>query len=183
MVFLAATGVVPLLQAALLACVVVVLSGVLRANEAREAVDLDVIVVVACSLAIGTAVQSSGLADSAAHLAVLAATHFGVRAALVSVTLVTVVLAQFLTCNAAAAVAIPLAIATSARLGVDPRGMIMAATIAASSSYLTPLGYQTKMMVYGPGGYRFTDYARLGLPLTVAVVVTIAIAAPLIWPF
>jgi di/tricarboxylate transporter len=77
----------------------------------------------------------------------------------------------------------PIAMAVSAEIGADPRPFAIALAVAASASFLTPIGYQTNTMVYGPGGYRFGDYFRLGLPLTVVVVITIAVFVPLLWPF
>ncbi len=181
-VALASTGVLPLLHAAFIAAAVVVASRVLTATEAREAIDLEVIFVVAGSFAIGSAVHTSGLAANLGGALVAAAEPFGPHGALLAITLSTVALAQVLTCNAAAAVGIPLAFNVAHQLGLDPRPFAIAVAIAASSSYMTPLGYQTKIMVYGPGGYRFGDYFRLGAPLTVAVVAVTVGVVPLIWP-
>jgi di/tricarboxylate transporter len=178
----ASSGMVSLLEATFLAATIVIASRVLTATEAREAIDLEVIFVVAGSFAIGAAVQESGLGDQLGALLVTMCEPFGPRGALLAITLVTIALAQVLTCNAAAAVGFPLAIAVAHRLGLDPRAFAIAVAVAASSSYLTPLVYQTKMMVFGPGGYRFGDYFRLGAPLTLAVIVVIVVVVPLFWP-
>ena len=85
--------------------------------------------------------------------------------------------------NAAAVLVFPIAMATAGSLGVDPRPFAVAIAVGASASFLTPIGYQTNTMVYGPGGYRFGDYARLGLPLTLVVVILTAWVVPLFWPF
>ena len=77
---------------------------------------------------------------------------------------------------------LPIAVSTAADLGLDPRPFAIAVAIAASASFLTPVSYQTNIMVYGPGGYRFSDYARLGLPLTVIVVAATVTVVPALWP-
>ena len=86
-------------------------------------------------------------------------------------------LTEFISNNAAAALMFPIAMATANEIGADPRAFAIAVAISASSSFLTPIGYQTNTMVYGPGGYRFSDYARLGAPLTLISVVIVVLAA------
>jgi len=98
---------------------------------------------------------------------------------LLGVVLATVALTELITNNAAAALVFPIALSSAAALEVDPRGFALAVAIAASASFLTPIGYQTNTMVYGPGGYRFGDYARLGAPLTLMVILTIVAVVPL----
>jgi di/tricarboxylate transporter len=102
--------------------------------------------------------------------------------ALLAVTLSTVALTELLTNNAAAVLMFPIGMAAAATLGLNPRAFAIALTIAASASFLTPIGYQTNTMVYGLGGYRFGDFARLGLPLTATVIATIVVVVPLFWP-
>jgi di/tricarboxylate transporter len=180
---LAGTGAIPLLQATLLAATAVIGLKMLTTSEVREAVDLDVLFVVAGSFALGAAVDTSGLGRLVGDGLVALAQPFGARGALLGVTLMSVVFAQVFTCNTAAAVSFPLAVAVARRLGLDPRPLLIAITVGASSTYLTPLGYQTKMMVYGPGGYRFGDYFRLGAPVSIAVVATVVLLVPIWWPF
>ena len=91
-------------------------------------------------------------------------------------------LTELVTNNAAALLMLPVAVATAESVGLDPRGAAIAIAVAASASFLSPIGYQTNMMVYGPGGYRFTDYARLGWVLTALVVVATVVLTPLLWP-
>jgi di/tricarboxylate transporter len=95
---------------------------------------------------------------------------------------VTIALTELVTNNATALLMFPLAIATAPAAGIDPRGMAVAVAVAASASFLTPIGYQTNTMVYGPGGYRFGDYARLGAPMTVLVVVVLVALIPVLYP-
>jgi di/tricarboxylate transporter len=99
------------------------------------------------------------------------------------VFLATTLITQIITNNAAAALAFPIAMSTAERLGVNPMPFIICVMIAASASFSTPIGYQTNLMVYGPGGYRFGDYLRIGIPLNILFGVVAVGLAPLIWPF
>ena len=96
---------------------------------------------------------------------------------LLGLVLATVVLTEFISNNAAAALMFPIAMASAQQVGADPRAFAIAVAISASNSFLTPIGYQTNTMVYGPGGYRFSDYARLGAPLTVVSVLVVVLTA------
>ncbi len=182
-VLCAGTGLVPLLEISLAGAALVIGLGLLTATEAREAIDAEVLFIVVGSFAVGAAVASSGLGALLARGLVSVCAPMGPRGALLAVMLVSVALAQILTCNAAAALSFPIAVAVARQLGLDPRPFAIAITIGASSTYLTPLGYQTKMMVFGPGGYQFGDYFRLGAPLTIAVIATVVIGVPYLWAF
>ncbi len=98
------------------------------------------------------------------------------------IVLTTVLLISIITNNAAAVLVFPIAMSTAADLNLDPRPFAIAVAMAASASFLTPVAYQTNIMVYGPGGYRFGDYTRLGLPLTAIVVTVTVLFVPLMWP-
>jgi di/tricarboxylate transporter len=97
------------------------------------------------------------------------------------VTLATVVTTELITNNAAAALLFPIAVASAHHLGVDPRPFAIAVAVAASNSFLTPIGYQTNTMVYGPGGYRYVDFLRVGFPLTITTVVTTVLVIVWVW--
>lgn len=176
-VFVAGGGLLPMLEASLLAAVALVMFGVLTASEARSAVDLDVIVMVAASFGLGAAMENSGLADMLAGGLIGAFDGLGTLGILLGVILATSLVTELITNNAAAALMFPIAWATAQRIGADPRLFAVVVATMASTSFLTPIGYQTNTMVYGPGGYRFGDYARLGAPLTVCVIVTILLVA------
>jgi di/tricarboxylate transporter len=180
-VLVAGAGVVPILQAALVGAIVLIACGVLTATEARESIDLETIIVIAASFALGTAMERSGLAARAAELVVGAAGGGSMHGALLGIVLATVVTTELITNNAAAALLFPIAYASAHQLGVDARPFVIAVAIAASNSFLTPIGYQTNTMVYGPGGYRFTDYVRVGLPLTITSVITTVLVVPWAW--
>jgi di/tricarboxylate transporter len=121
--------------------------------------------VVGSALGIGAAMDRSGLASAIASAIMAPAGAFGPLLALAAVYLATMVLTEVISNNAAAALMLPIALATAEQLGVDPRGFAIAICVAASCGFATPFGYQTHLIVYGPGGYRFNDFLRVGLPL------------------
>src|SRR5690606_11700628 len=101
---------------------------------------------------------------------------------LVAIVLATVCVTELVTNNAAAVIVFPIAMAAATNTGADPRGAAIAVALAASASFLTPIGYQTNTMVYGLGGYRFSDYLRLGIMLPAVTVITIVVLVPMFWP-
>jgi len=182
LVVVAGLGVVPILHASLVAAVVLVVTGVLTATQARAAVDLDVLVVIAASFGLGAAIQGSGLAALLGRALVGGTAGLGPVAVLAAVTVATMLLTELITNNAAAVLLFPVALATASQLHLNPRAFAVAVTIAASTSFVTPIGYQTNTMVYGMGGYRFGDFVRLGLPVTLVSLAAIVIFVPLFWP-
>ncbi|HKZ28643.1 MAG TPA: SLC13 family permease [Acidimicrobiia bacterium] len=179
----AATGVLPMVTAALLGGAALVVFGVVSPREAKASVDLDVIVTIGSAFGLAAAMEASGLAATIADGLVKGLGTLGPAGLLAGVVLTTVLLKELITNKAAVLLVFPIAIATADSIGINPRGFALAVAVAAATSFLTPIGYQTNMMVYGPGGYRFTDYLRLGIPLTVAVVAVILVGVPIIWPF
>ena len=178
----AALGFLPVLHAALVGAFALVITGVLTPAEARTAVDLDVILVIAGAFGLAAALQVSGLAEHAAGLLVTTFGGWGPVGVMIGIVLTTVTLISIISNNAAAVLMFPIAISTASGLGLSTRAFAIAVAGAASASFLTPIAYQTNIMVYGPGGYRFGDFARLGAPLTLMVVAAIAWLVPLIWP-
>ncbi len=170
MVGVAAVGWLSILEASLMAAGALVATGTLTANEVRDAIDFDVIVLIASSFALGAAVEMTGLASRLADAIIGVFEVFGpvgiIFGLLVAVTLLT----ELVTNNAAVVVVFPIAVAVAGTVGIDLRAMAVAIAVAASCSFLTPIGYQTNTIVYGPGGYRFFDYARVGLPLNLTVI-------------
>jgi di/tricarboxylate transporter len=138
--------------------------------------------VIAAAFGMERAMQKTGTASLIAH------TFLGLAgdnpwAALAVVYGVTMLLTELLTNNAAAALMFPIAIATAASLGVQPLPFAIVVMLAASYGFATPIGYQTNLMVYGPGGYRFADYLRIGIPLDLLMGLTAVLITPLVWPF
>ncbi len=181
-IVLASTGLMDILPAAFLAAFAVVAFGVLTPTEARDSVDLDVIVVIAASFGLGRAIESSGLAQDIVDVLIDPLGRFGDLGLLFGVLLATIIITEMISNNAAAVLLFPIAVATAASAGLDPRPFAFAVALGASSSFLTPIGYQTNTMVYGIGGYRFGDFARLGFPLAVVMIVMAMIFIPLGWP-
>ncbi|MGD2067587.1 MAG: SLC13 family permease [Gemmatimonadota bacterium] len=174
----AAAGVLPILHGSLAAALLLLVSGVLTPGEARRAVDLNVVGLMAAAFGLAAAVEQSGLAAAIVGTMVSVAGGLGPWAVLLGLILVTLLLTELVTNSAAAVLVFPVAMAAAAAEGIDPRPVALAVAVAASASFLTPIGYQTNTMVYGPGGYRFGDYVRLGAPLTLLVVVVLMALHP-----
>jgi di/tricarboxylate transporter len=172
----AALGLLPILHLSLLGALVLVGTGVLTASEARHSVDLNVIVVIASAFGLGAAMANSGLATMMAGGLVEALGGYGPTGVLLGLVVATIVLLSVITNNAAAVLMFPIAVSAAGALGLEARPFAIAVAVAASVSFLTPIAYQTNLMVYGPGGYRFSDYLRLGGVLTVLVVPVIVVA-------
>ncbi len=168
---LAATGVLPILEGALLGAVLMVLTGTLTPNETARSIDLNVVLLIGSAFGLGAAMQSSGLADLVAQGVVVASSFGGSTVALAAVVGCTILLTELITNSAAAILMFPIAMSTAEATGGEPRSFAIAIAIAASASFLTPVGYQTNAMVYGLGAYRVRDFARLGAPMTLVTVV------------
>jgi len=151
-------------------------------ETARKSIDWEVLLAIAASFALGTALDKSGAAKMIAdQTTALAGGSPWVSLALIY--LITLVVTELITNNAAAALMFPFALATANKLGVDYMPFVITIMMAASAGFATPIGYQTNLMVYGPGGYRFSDYLKIGVPLDILIgIVTVAIA-PLAFPF
>jgi di/tricarboxylate transporter len=177
-----AAGILPILQSAILAAILVLASRTLTVRQARDAVDLNLIVLIAGAFGLGAAVESSGLAASGAEVLTGLMAPFGPIGVLGAVIVATVIMTELMSNNAAAVLLFPVALASAAAVGADPRPFVIGVTLSASLSFLSPIGYQTNMMVYALGGYRFTDFARIGAPLTVACVALQLLLIPLAFP-
>jgi di/tricarboxylate transporter len=181
-VVVAASGLLSVLEAALLAALAVVVLRVISPADARRSVNLDVVVVLAASFGLGNAIAASGLAGELARLLVDTFGRLGDVGVLAGVVISTVIVTQLVTNNATAVVMFPIGLAAASESGLAARPFAIAVAIAASLSFATPIGYQTNMIVYGMGGYRFWDFARLGVPLVVITVATLLIATPIVFP-
>ncbi|MFN3255490.1 MAG: SLC13 family permease [Ilumatobacter sp.] len=179
LVLAAATGLVPLFEAAAAAAVVVVAGGALTMREAWRAINLDVVLTMAVAISLGGAIAASGLAaDIASVVERVSSLGLGDVGIVVAVMLATLVLTELLTNTAAAALMMPVALSVGVDVGAPPQMLAVAVLIGASCSFLSPVGYQTNLMVFGLGGYRFGDFARVGAPLTVSTLVTAALIIP-----
>lgn len=178
----AATGLLSILEAALLTAGGMLATRCITASRARRSVDLSVLVVIAAAFALGTAIRETGAAAGIAQTLIGAGT-LTPWLALAMVYLTTVAFTETITNNAAAVLMFPIAMAVADQLGVNFMPFAVAIMFAASASFITPLGYQTNLMVLGSGGYRFTDYLRIGLPLSVLAAGTAIVLIPLAWGF
>ena len=168
LVGLAACGVMSMLNAALVGAALVILTGCCSVGQAQKAVDMPVVLTIAASFALGGALEQTGAASYLAE-AVVGFSGSNVLLALALVYLVVSILTEMLTNNAAAILMVPVVLSLTSAMGVDAEPFMFAIMLAASASFATPLGYQTNMMVMGPGGYRFGDYVRVGLPLNLLI--------------
>jgi di/tricarboxylate transporter len=183
MVLAASLGAYPVSIAAFLAAGLLLATRSISGGSARRSVDWSILIVIGASFGIALAMQKTGAAEAVASLIYFAAGSAGPIAALIVVYLTALLLAELLHHNAAVALMFPISVETAHLVGVDPRGFVMAVAIAGCCAFASPVTYQTHLMVYGPGGYRFTDFVRVGLPLD-AICAAIAIALiPVFWPF
>ncbi|MBL9123431.1 MAG: SLC13 family permease [Planctomycetaceae bacterium] len=182
MVVLMTSNLLSPLKAALVASFLMLITRCCTPRAAARSIDFGVLLAIGASFGIGTALEVTGVAKTLAEsMTGLAGGHAWATLALVYA--VTLIVTELITNNAAAALMFPLCIATATRLEANPMPFVVAVMMAASAGFATPIGYQTNLMVYGPGGYRFSDYVKIGLPLDILVgVVTVALA-PLVWPF
>jgi len=182
MVLAASLELVPMVAAALVAATAMVATGCIGPNEARRSIEWETLLLIAASFGLAHAIEKTGLATLIAQTTVGAA---GDRPHLVlaAIYLVTMLFTETMSNNAAAVLIFPIAWQTATNLGLNPMPFIMAITVAASCGFASPLGYQTNLMVYGPGGYKFSDYLRFGGPLNLIVMALTIALAPLIWPF
>lgn len=182
MVMTVVIGLLNMLQAALLAAGLMLVTRCLTGAEARRSVDYQVIIVIATAFGLGQALELTGAAAVIAGRFVTLASG-NPWWSLTVIYAVTTLFTSVITNNGAAAIIFPIAYATSVQLGVSPLPFVIAIMMAASASFATPISYQTNLMVYGPGGYRFADYLRAGLPLNLITGLIAVLLIPLLWPF
>ncbi|MEO0931626.1 MAG: SLC13 family permease, partial [Pseudomonadota bacterium] len=181
-VTLAALGIAPILMLAMLGVTIVLMTGCIDADEAFSYVDGRLLALIFAMLGVGSALQSSGavalIADTLSPVMLVLPGFFVVLA----VYLLSSILTELVSNNAVAVVMTPIAIGLASALGVDARPLVVAVMIAASASFATPIGYQTNTLVYGPGGYRFSDFLKFGIPLNLSLAPIVSFVIPFIWP-
>ena len=171
-----------MVTASMLAAVMMILSGCCSPGEAHKSIDWSVLLVIGGSLGIGLALERSGAAQAiATTLISLAGEH--PHMVLAAVYLTTMLFTELITNNAAAVLVFPIAVATANSLELSIMPFAMAVMMAASAAFATPIGYQTSLMVFGPGGYRFSDYLRFGIPLNILLMAICVTLIPMVWPF
>ena len=183
MIGTAALGIADIMTCALTAAFLMIVTGCLQMRDAYRALQADVLLLIAGTIALGIAMEKSGASSLYAGAFIGLFHGMSPLTVLCGVIVLTSLTTQILSNNAAAVLLLPIAISTAVGIGVDPKPFIVGVCFGASACFASPLGYQTNLMVFGPGGYRFTDYLRVGIPLNLFVVAASALLIPLVWPF
>ena len=183
MVVAAGTGMADILICALAAAFLMLLTGCLQLRDAYRAIDARVLLIIIATIALSSALEKTGASEFYARTFLSMFTGLSPAFVLGGVIILTSISTHLLSNNATAILLLPIAITAAQSLGVDPRPFIIAVCFGASACFATPIGYQTNLLVYGPGGYRFSDYLKLGIPLNLLVLVLGSLFIPMIWPF
>nr|WP_319947847.1 SLC13 family permease [uncultured Shimia sp.] len=182
LVALAGFGVAPIFLLSIVAVAVVLVTRCIDADEAFSFVDGRLLALIFAMLAIGAALENSGAVSLIVEFVAPYLGKLPPFLVIWAIYLLTSVLTEMVSNNAVAVVVTPIAVGLAAAMGVDPRPLVVAVMVAASASFATPIGYQTNMLVYGPGGYKFTDFMRVGIPLNLSIGVLASAVIPFIWP-
>jgi di/tricarboxylate transporter len=175
------TGLLSMLEAALLGGGVMLATGCVTIEAARRSIDWRVLASIGAAVGLGQALEVSGAAQQVAS-SLLGFAGSTPLVTLIVVYAATMLFTELITNNAAAVLMFPIAMASAAGIGANPLPFIVAVTVAASCGFATPLGYQTHLIVYGPGGYRFTDFLRIGVPMNLIVMAVALTVIPRVWP-
>jgi di/tricarboxylate transporter len=181
-VLLAALGVMPILKAAILGGVLLLVTRRLTIQQAYRAIDWSVIFLIAAILPMGQAMENTGLAELIAGAIQPVGAEYGPRVLLSLLFIATTLLTSIFSNNATAVLMVPIAVTAARELGLDTKPFLMAVAYAASLSFITPVGYQTNAMVFGPGNYKFMDFMRFGWPLTLLYWGLATLLIPVFWP-
>mgnify|MGYP003691402695 FL=1 len=185
-IIIAALGIMPIMKSAMIGVVFLLMLKVLTPKESYESINWQVIVLISALIPVGIVIQNTGTADwIGAFIASIVESvprDLQPKVLLGLIYLLTMVLTEVSSNAATAIIMTPIALAVAQQMGFEPRAFIFAVAFAASASFITPIGYQTNLMVYGPGGYKFSDYIRAGLPLAIIFLIAAIFILPLIWP-
>ncbi|RBW68854.1 SLC13 family permease [Bacillus taeanensis] len=181
MILLVSFDVISMFKAMSITVLVYLLLKIVSPESAKQNVQFNVLLLIASALGIGTALFKTGAAEIMANHLITVAEPLGMIGILFFLYILTVIFTEVITNNAAAVLMFPIAVEAANRLDVDPMGFVVLITIGASASFLSPIGYQTNLIVYGPGGYKFTDYIKVGLPLSLLVMITTIIMVMTVW--
>ncbi|NBG95810.1 TRAP transporter large permease subunit [Pyruvatibacter mobilis] len=179
----AALGIVPISIAAVAGALAMILTGCLNIRQASRAIDRQIFLLVGAALALGTSLEATGGATFLAQQVILVFDGFGAAVVLSVFFLLTAILTNVLSNNATAVLFVPIAVSTASQLGIDPMVFVYAVIFAANCSFATPMGYQTNLLVMGPGHYRFSDFMRAGAPLVIILWLAFSLFAPWYYGF
>lgn len=183
MVGTATLGLADIMTCALTAAFLMIITGCLQMRDAYKALQGEVLLLIAGTIALGAAMQKTGASQLYAEAFLNFFSGFSPNIILGAIILLTSISTQILSNNATAVLLLPIAISTAIGIGVDPKPFIIGVCFGASACFATPVGYQTNLLVYGPGGYSFRDYLKLGIPLNIFVVLAGMFSIPLVWSF
>ncbi len=181
-VILAALNIAPILFLAIIGMTVVLMTKCIDADEAFSFIDGRLLSLIFAMLCVGAALQSSGAVILIANAISPVINSLPPFFIILTIYLISSVLTELVSNNAVAVLMTPIAIGLATSLGLDPRPLVVAIMIAASASFSTPIGYQTNTLIYGPGGYKFVDFLRFGIPLNLSLAPIVSFFIPLIWP-
>ncbi len=182
-VLLAAFNYFSIVEAAVLGTGLMLLTGCLRLRDLYTHLSWQTVIMLACLIPLGTAVSNTGLANLIAGQLVELLRSWGPTAVLSGIYLLTTILTSIMSNNATAVLMIPVSLSVALQLQVDPKPFIMAVMFAASASFMTPIGYQTNLFIFGPGGYKFIDFVKVGTPLSILFWLMASFLIPAFWPF
>ncbi|MBU1172694.1 MAG: SLC13 family permease [Proteobacteria bacterium] len=183
MIGTATLGLADIMTCALTAAFLMIITGCLQMRVAYKSLQGDVLLLIAGTIALGAAMEKTGASQLYANMFINLFSGSSPVIVLGAIILLTSVSTHILSNNATAILLLPIAISTAIAIGVDPKPFIVGICFGASACFASPMGYQTNLMVYGPGGYRFVDYLKLGIPLNLLVIIGGTIFIPMIWPF
>ena len=185
-VILATLGIMPIMKGAIIGVAFLLALKVLTPQESYQSVHWQVIVLIAALIPVGLVIQNTGTAEwigmIISDIARMSSPKWHAHILLALIYLITMILTEVSSNAATAIIMTPIAIAVSSQMGFDSRPFIFAVAFAASASFITPVGYQTNLMVYGPGGYKFSDFIRVGFPIAILFWISAIIFLPMIWP-
>jgi di/tricarboxylate transporter len=179
----ATSGLADIMVCALTGVLLMVLTGCLNLRDAYRAIRGDVLLLIVGTIALGAAMEKTGATQLYAEWFLSPFKNTSPGVVLAGIILLTSISTQILSNNATAVLILPISIATALVLDVNPKPFIIAVCFGASACFASPIGYQTNLLVYGPGNYRFSDYLKLGIPLNILVIVMGSLLIPVFWPF
>ncbi|MFL3015492.1 MAG: SLC13 family permease [Candidatus Neomarinimicrobiota bacterium] len=183
---LAALGLMPIVKSAMLGVVILLALRILTPQESYQSINWQVIILISALIPVGIVIQKTGTADWIAGFISSATRSVPIewqpRVLLALIYFITIFLTEISSNAATAIIMTPISLAVAQQMGFDPRAFVFAVAFAASASFITPVGYQTNLMVYGPGGYKFSDYIRVGFPLALIFWVMAIFVLPILWP-
>jgi di/tricarboxylate transporter len=186
-IILAAFGILPILKGAIISAVILLMFKIISPNEAYQSIHWQVIILIAALIPLGIVIESTGTATFIGELISNTVVGFSTDVQpyilLGLIYLITMILTEVSSNTATAIIMTPIVMAVTNQIGINPRPFIFAVCFAASASFITPVGYQTNLMVYGPGGYKFSDFIKVGMPLSIIFWLLAILLIPIIWPF